>query len=456
MPRLIAFSLALASLSIACGGQPALASDWTTFGFDAAHTNFNPRAGSLDLAHVRRLRLGWSTPLGGVIDTQPAYASRVAVGRRRRMNLVFAATEHAAVFAIDARSGRVLWRRQLRQRRSLCWMNTPDSRFGISATPIVDRRHNRLYVVPADNSVHALSLSTGHEARGWPVPLGFTPATHHIWGSSTLVGDDLYVPVASYCDVGRYRGGIALVSVRRRRVIRRWYVVGPTLAGGGVWGWGGVPIDLADRNVYVTTSNANGPTEDAGYAEHVVRLTRDLRVLDADDPDVGIRADADFASAPLLFRPTGCAPLLAAIHKNGILFVYRRHALHQGPIQRIDGLGPTGTFAWSPVRQTIYVTYVGPGFQGLVGFRVSRCELKAGWRVAVQRSMWVPSPPTVAGDVVYFGTGQDREIVAAGGRTGHVLWRTGAGTIVAAPTVIDGHLFAGSWDQRVYAFSASR
>ena len=36
MPRLIAFSLALAALSIVCGGQPALASDWTTFGFDVA------------------------------------------------------------------------------------------------------------------------------------------------------------------------------------------------------------------------------------------------------------------------------------------------------------------------------------------------------------------------------------------------------------------------------------
>src|SRR5438876_462952 len=275
---------------------------------------------------------------------------------RRRSTRSTSPTESAATRRTPCRGSSLFPSRSLR-----CRSHAVDSRRS--------RRTGRLSASTprTPTSIRVPGRSTGHEARGWPVPLGFTPATHHIWGSSTLVGDDLYVPVASYCDVGRYRGGIALVSVRRRRVIRRWYVVGPTLAGGGVWGWGGVPIDLADRNVYVTTSNANGPTEDAGYAEHVVRLTRDLRVLDADDPDVGIRADADFASAPLLFRPTGCAPLLAAIHKNGILFVYRRHALHQGPIQRIDGLGQTGAFAWSPVRQTIYVTYVGLGLQGLDG-----------------------------------------------------------------------------------------
>ena len=458
----LAVSAVIAVFPVSCSS--AAGADWRTLGGDAAHTNFNPHERALGRRHVRRLRLAWKVHLGGVIDTQPTYASRVPVGRHRLLNLVFVGTEHGGVFAVDARSGQIVWHRRLRQQQTRCFANTPDERFGVSASPIVDRQRGRLYVIPADNAIHALSLSTGREANRWPLRLGLDPASYHVWGSPTLVGHLLYVPIASYCDQGSYRGGVQLTDVRDPRIIRGWWVVGPASQGGAIWGWGGAPVDVVDGSVYVATGNAQGRTEDVGYAEHVVRLTPDLRVLAADDPDVGPRSDADFSSAPLLFRTPGCAPFLAAIHKRGLLIVYRRHAIDRGPVQEIQvgdvsTLEASGTFAWSPPRQTIYVTADNRGFHGVVALHVSKCRLKPSWRVDLRRSMWTPSPPTVANGVVYFGTGRDAEVVALNASTGKLLWRSRKlirGPLYAAPTVIDGGLFAASWDQHLYAFTANR
>ena len=456
-------STALFALAIAVLPSAAAAQDWTTYGGDATHTNFNPREHRLGPKQARKLHLTWRAGLNGVINTQPTYARSVRVGNRRR-DLVYAATEHGDVYAIDARSGRIVWRRRLASRYVKCFANTPDSRFGVSAAPVIDRTQGRMYVVAADNALHALLLSSGKDAPGWPLPLGLSPTSYHVWGSPTLVGSRLYVPVASYCDTGSYRGGVMLVNVRKRRAIRRWYAVGAGLNGGAVWQWGGAPVDPADGNVYVTTGNAIGGPEDADYAEHVVRLTPDLTVLEAHDPPVGARVDSDFASAPMLFKPSGCPRLLAAIHKSGKLFVYRRHAIDTGPVQRVDLGSPgfleaSGTFAWSLADQKLYVTANNPKFHGLLSFRISRCRLAEAWRLGVHREMWWPSSPTVANGVVYFGTGRDREVVAASAKTGRLLWRSGkliGGSVYAAPTVVDGHLFAAAWSRRLYRFDSAK
>lgn len=447
----------LAALAVAALPAAARAADWTTYGGDAAHTNFNPLEHGLGPSQAKHLRIAWSAKLDGVIDTQPTYAARVKLGKRRR-NLVFAATEHGGVFAVDAGSGRIVWRRPLANRHVPCWQNTPDSRFGVSAAPVIDRGRGRLYVVAADNAVHALSMSTGKDAPGWPLTLGLPPAAYHVWGSPTLAGNRLYVPVASYCDTGNYRGGVTLADVASRRVTRRWYAVGPALNGGAVWQWGGAPVDLADGSVYVATGNAVGGPEDADYAEHVVRLSRELNLVDSHDPAVGPRHDADFASAPLLFQPHGCPGLLAVIHKNATLFVYRRDALGAGPIQRVDlgtpgFYGVSGTFAWAGGR--LYVTTDNQTLHGLLAFRISGCRLVEVWRRGVHRQMWWPSAPTVANGVAYFGTGHDGELVAVNTKTGKLLWRSGqriARPIYAAPTVIGGHVFVGAWDRRLYRF----
>ncbi len=439
----------------------AAAASWTTYGGDAAHTNFNPLEHALGPQPAKHLRVTWKAKLDGVIETQPTYATGVKLGGARRRDLVFAATEHGGVFAVDASSGRIVWRRQLPSRYVPCWENTPDSWFGVSATPVIDRARGRLYVVAADNAVHALSLATGKDAPGWPLTLGLSPASYHVWGSPTLVGNRLYVPVASYCDSGSYRGGVILANLRKGRVARRWYALGPTRSGGGVWQWGGAPVDLDDGNVYVATGNAVGSPEDADYAEHVVRLTRDLHVLGAEDPDVGPRSDADYASSPLLFKPKGCPRLLAVIHKNGTLFVYRRHAITAGPIQLVSLGRPsffvsaTGTFTWSRADQALYATTNNSQLRGVLAFRVLGCRLVEAWRRGLHREMWVPSSPTVGNGVVYFGTGVDGELAAVNAKTGKLLWRSDArigGPIYASPTVVDGHVFVASWDSKLYRF----
>src|SRR5207253_2054232 len=117
---------------------------------------------------------------------------------------------------------------------------------------------------------------------------------------------------------------------------------------------------------------------------------------------------ADFSSAPMLFRPPGCEPLLAMIHKRGTVFVYRRHAIDAGPVETIqvgdpNQLEASGTFAWSARHQTLYVTNSSARLHGIVALRVSGCMLVEAWRRDLGRDMSPPSSPTVAGNVVYYG-----------------------------------------------------
>ena len=54
---------------------------------------------------------------------------------------------------------------------------------------------------------------------------------------------------------------------------------------------------------------------------------------------------------------------------------------------------------------------------------------------------------------------RDREVVAASAKTGRLLWRSGkliGGSVYAAPTVVDGHLFAAAWSRRLYRFDTAK
>ena len=127
--------------------------------------------------------------------------------------------------------------------------------------------------------------------------------------------------------------------------------------GGGIWGWGGVSVDPVDGNVYVATGNAFDSPENSFYADHVVRLSRMLKVKASNAPGTLI-VDDDFGSTPVLFQKSGCPPQFVTEQKNGYLYLYNRDAIATGFHQRIQ-IRPDGDFigvpAYSPDTQMVYV-----------------------------------------------------------------------------------------------------
>lgn len=457
--------LALALVALLGALAPAArALDWSTFGFDVQRTGANPFEHELTAARAPTLTQRWQTNLGAVIDTQPVYAAGVRLPGGHRHDLVYAGSEHGELAAMDAHSGRILWARRLAAQHTRC-EDVPHGDYGVTGAPVLDRRTNRLYVAAADDRVYALDLSTGRRIRGWPVTVTTARADEHVWGAPTLFHDRLYVGTASYCDLTPFHGRLVAIDTRRAQRTADWLVTRGHGPGGGIWGWGGAAVDPRDGDVYVATGNGESHSERLPYAERVVRLSPGLHVKDSNHPAVAEPGDADFGAFTPLFGAHGCPPQLVAVHKTGVLFLYDRHALGRGPVQRIrlgdpKPLSSFGTYAWSDSQRTLYVT-VGAGAttafrHGIMALRLtSACRLAVRWTHELGPADAVPSPPIVAGDVVYYDDGGGGEALALDARSGSLLWRSGGalGPAYAAPTVIDGWLYVPSWDHRLHAFA---
>lgn len=450
--------------------QGSTLTDWTTWGFDVARWGYNPKERLLDHLSAGWLESDWTFDTGGAIDTQPTVATQVNVtinGRRTTANLVFVGNEHGDFFAVDAANGAVVWRR--RGRRSLGSRVTgcsdlPGNRFGVTSTPVLDRASNTVYVAGGDGHVYALDMSTGATKRGWPVAITGDPVHEHVWGALTLVRGAVYVPVASDCDILPYHGRLVEIVAATHTVVGAWYVVPGYLSGGGIWSWGGVSVDRRAGRIFTATGNVFAATEHQYYAEHVVELNMNLAPL-ASNFVTQIKPDDDYGSTPMPYQAPGCGPQLAVMQKHGVLSVYNRYSISSGPVQtlQLDGSHEfTGGPAYDPATRLLYVAHAhdspdGRYKQGLVALRVGkRCRLSLAWQRSSPHG-GVTSTATVANGVVYYGNGGGDTVFAYDASTGKPVWNSGGlitGPVFAAPTVVNGALYVGSWDHKLHAFSA--
>lgn len=447
----------------------AARADLLTYGYSNARTGAQPRS-HMSVRSARALRVAWSSRLDGAVTAQPLVVHRVRTAGRRR-TLVLVVTEHGQVAALDARTGRIVWRHRVAERSIApnC-QASPDGRFGVTATPVVDRRTGRVYVVDADGWAWALRLATGRVAAGWPARVGSRPADF-VWSALTLARGRLYVPIASMCDAGHYQGGVVGISVRHPSRSVRWDTTGGTPAyGGGIWGWGGASVDGRGR-LYVATGNSLGQGGEAvGGAESVVQLTARLTVLEANDPLLPPfrTADRDFGTTPVLVRRRGCPPGLVAINKDGELFLYDRSSIAGGPRQRLAVAGDSpgaipllGVPAFSSATDTLVLVSPSrpPGgslMPGVQGFRLTAgCRLVPEW----QHSFDLPdsgSPPTIAGDVVFIGSGRNGWLRAFSLHDGNRVasWHLSRTALFAPPAVDGTTVYAATWAGRVWALRA--
>jgi hypothetical protein len=405
----------------------------------------------------------WSFDLGAVTITQPVIASNVLIGGSL-VNVLYTGAEHGDFYAINADTGQLIWQRNLGSVTTGC-SDMPDKIFGVGGAATFDRSADAVYVAGGNGSIYALSMETGADIAGWPIPKVFSPNRLSVYGGLTLTTtQQLYVTTASHCDIAPYRGMTAAIDITKRRVVARFF---PSLKvlGGGIWGPGGASVDPSSGHVFVATGNALTTPENYGYSDAVAELSASLSVLEVNKPPL-TGGDVDFGATPILYQAPACPAQLAAKNKSGTLFVYSRGSLNSGPTQRLQIANVNdwqfnGIPAYSPVSNMLYISNssdsrAGTYKHGLVALSVrADCTLGLAWQATVGLNTTSVSPPTVANGVVYYGDGPDNKVFAFDAMTGLPLWNSGStisGPTFAAPTVVNGKLYVGAWDHNLYAF----
>lgn len=465
-PMATCVALVVIVLAAICG--QAAAADLTTWGYSNSRLGTAPAGSAVSVASAPRLAPVWRTHVGAAVNTQPLVAHGVVVDGRPR-DLLYVGTEHGLVVALDAATGAVVWQRQLGSRtiKPDC-QASPDSRFGITATFVLDRGTGRLYAVDATGRAYALTMASGQVVPGWPVRV-HPDAAEFVWGGLVLSRGRLYIGISSLCDSGHYYGGVLAVDVAHPKKSRFWKTEAGTKAyAGGLWGWGGVSVDDRTGNVYVETGNSLGTQGEAdGYSERVVRLSPDLRVKQSNYPlrPPFLAADRDFGGTPVLFQAPGCPPQLVALNKTGQLFLYDRDRISRGPQQSIqvaagNGIVPLyGVPAYDPSsRKLVLISPTAPPGgamkKGAQAFRLGgNCRLTPIWQDAFD-PFPAGSAPTIAGGVVYATPGRSGGIYAFSMSDGHQLWsqllsKKGA---FATTAVVDGTVYTADWAGQVWAF----
>ncbi len=393
----------------------------------------------------------WSANIGGLMNTQPLYARAVQIrsagspGGFVYEDLVIAATDKGRVAAVDAITGAKVWETKVGYIHLGSCQDLPY--YGVTGTPAVDRTTNSVYVADGRGRIDRLDLATGRISRRWTITK--IPGQEHVWSALTVYLGHVYAEIASYCDHGSYHGQIVSVNTRSG-ALRRWFVTNNLgVNGGGIWSWAGISVDPARKALYTATGNSSGVTT-VGYSERVVRLTPGLRVRSSNYPGLP-GGDADFGATPLLYHAPGCPAQLAVGNKYGAFLVYDRSSISRGPVQRISlggsGTGQTGLIgigAYLPAQRLLYVSNPqshGPYHPGMLAFKVSsHCRLALQWQASGPGN--ATSSPTVAGGVVYYGTGAGSRVIALDALTGKQLWESDPlQSVFAAPMVVNGAVF---------------
>ncbi|MEO7143445.1 MAG: PQQ-binding-like beta-propeller repeat protein [Bryobacteraceae bacterium] len=271
-------AVALLAFSLSLSAFPA---DWLTYGHDPQRTGWAFEETKLSPATAGQLGLKWKVKLASdsyrlSAVTAPVVASGVGTGHGVR-SVVYVAGIAGTVFALDAETGEELWTHTFKyvvlpgkggyQGTFLC----PN---GITATPVIDRGTNILYVVAGDGALYGLDLGTGGVRYG---PVQLVAPYAKSW-SLNLVNGVLYTVLAQGC--GNGLSGFYSIDVRdaHHPVIRQMLLSNTNTA--GIWGRGGA---IAGDNGRIYGSTADGKFDPiAGdYSNSVVSASMpELKLLD--------------------------------------------------------------------------------------------------------------------------------------------------------------------------------
>lgn len=451
------------------GTSPPPVTDVLTYHNDIARTGQYLAETTLTPSNVNAAHFGKVAFLStdGKVDAQPLYVSNEPINGATH-NVVYVVTEHASLYAFDADSNNVLWRRSLLGSGETtsdsrnCSQITPE--IGITSTPFIDRArgaHGVLYAVAMSKDangnyhqrLHALDLSTGAEVLGGPTDIAatfpgtganstngvtaFDPKQYAERQALTLIGGNVYLAFTSHCDQGAYSGWVMAYSAD---TLAQTSVLNLTPNGseGSIWMSGagmasdGASLYLLDANgTFDTTLTSSGLPSHSDYGNTFLKLAISPRLAVSDyfapfDTVTQSNQDVDLGSGGALVLPdlvdaNGTTRHLAVgSGKDKKIYVVDRNAMgrfnstRNAIWQEIDGQLSGGVFGMPAYFGNVV-------YYGAVGDNLKAFPITSGRLAAAPGSK---SPET-------FGYPGTTPSISANGTQNAIVWAAENGSVGA-------------------------
>jgi outer membrane protein assembly factor BamB len=448
-----AFVLAVAVLAtVACASSADTASnrDWPVFGYDTARHNASPdaRITPQNVTRLRRVRVR----LDGTVDSSPIYVAKGVRGH----DAFLVTTTYGRTEALDANTGRVLWRFTPPRYSQLAGTAQITN-----ATPALASDRSAVYAAASDGRIRKLRLSDGRVL--WTTRITLDPTHEKITSSLNVSRGRVVATTGGYIgDAPPYQGHVVTMSERTGRVVHVWnslcsdrhaLIVPKTCASSDsvIWSRNGAAVDPATGNLVVATGNApfDGRTDWGDsllvLAPDASRLLRhwtptDYQHLNDSDLDLGSTSPGLLAGGLAvqggkdgklrlldLRRPPGASP------RTG------------GELQTLPVPGSVDMFSAPAIWRGKWVFVSTSG--GTEALLLRGRRLHRVWSNGTGGTS-----PVVAGSLLYVaGTGSVSAYVAASGRrvaslpSGAVHWQS--------PIVADGRVAVAEGDANEHATS---
>ncbi|MBM3776465.1 MAG: pyrrolo-quinoline quinone, partial [Acidobacteria bacterium] len=229
-------------LTILIFGLACQAADWPTFGGDPQRTGWAKQETQLSKDTVKALALEWKLQLDNQSKelsslTVPVVVEQVFTPRGVK-DLVIIAGASDNLYAIDADTGKLLWKKTFsvegapkQQPHWLC----PNA---LNATPVIEKARGlgslTVYAISSDGRLHALNAVNGEDRAA---PLQFAPPFSKNW-SLNLVEGVLYTTISQGCNGAK--SGVYAMDLKDPKRPVAFFQAGA--AGAGIWGRGGAAI----------------------------------------------------------------------------------------------------------------------------------------------------------------------------------------------------------------------
>lgn len=430
---------------------------WNGWGRDLDNSHYQPNPG-FPFAQVSRLKLKWAFAYsGGRANGQPT-----VIGKR-----VYVTSESGHVYALNAQSGCTYW----------TFESAAPARTAVTIAllPHSSPAKFAAYFGDENANVYALDALTGKQL--WKTQVERHPIAR-ITGAPVFYGGRLYVPVSSYEEVSAakptyecctFRGSLVAMDAAGGKVIWQSYAIpgapeplrknssgtqmyGP--AGGGIWA--APTIDAGRKLVYAGTgdsyTDADTKMTDAVVAFdlekgavtwfHQITPNDNWVACQGQKPGEGncpqtIGPDFDFGSSLILRTPRRRRGVLLAGQKSGVVFAL--DAANRGRVLwqlKVGQGGSLGGIEWGIAadEQNVYVPVSDVNVKtdpqpGLTAVQISTG--KKLWHVAAPDApcSWNPrtcnhsqsAAITVVPGAVFSGT-MDGHLRAYSTEDGSVLW----------------------------------